>query len=76
MNFSSQYGTARTASYTAGNLKGGLKVYDRYGDFPEAFVLVCVCVCVECVYLITPELGGKAFYYKPITIGEHQDTKR
>ena len=42
VNFSSQYGTARTASYTAGNLKGGLKVYARYGDFQEAFVLVCV----------------------------------
>lgn len=41
VNFSSQYGTAGTSSYTAGNLAGELKIYDKYGDFQEAFVLVC-----------------------------------
>ena len=39
-NFSSQYGTAGTSSYTAANLAGPLKVYSKYGDFTEAFVLV------------------------------------
>ena len=39
-NFSSQYGTQGTSSYTASNLAGDLRVYDNYGDFVEAFVLV------------------------------------
>lgn len=40
VNFSSQYGTAGTSSYTASNLALGLNVYPKYGDFTEAFVLV------------------------------------
>lgn len=40
VNFSSQYGTQGSNSYTASNLAGPLRVYDRYGDFVEAFVLV------------------------------------
>ena len=40
VNFSSQYGTQGSNSYTASNLAGDLRVYDRYGDFVEAFVLV------------------------------------
>ena len=39
-NFSSQYGTAGTSSYTASNLVSGLNVYPKYGDYTEAFVLV------------------------------------
>lgn len=45
VNFSSQYGTAGTNSYTAENLSGGLRVYAKYGDFQEAFVLVGGLVC-------------------------------
>lgn len=41
VNFSSQYGTEGSTSYVAANLAGSLKVYNRYGDFVEAFVLVC-----------------------------------
>ena len=40
VNFSSQYGTAGTSSYTASNLASGLNVYPKYGDYTEAFVLV------------------------------------
>ena len=40
VNFSSQYGTAGTSSYTASNLAGDLNVYNKYGDYQEAFVLV------------------------------------
>ena len=40
VNFSSQYGTAGTSSYTASNLASDLSVYPKYGDFTEAFVLV------------------------------------
>ena len=40
VNFSSQYGTTNTHSYTAANLAGDPKIYDSYGDFQEAFVLV------------------------------------
>lgn len=40
VNFSSQYGTAGTSSYTASNLAASLNVYPKYGDYTEAFVLV------------------------------------
>lgn len=40
VNFSSQYGTNGTHTYTACNLAGSLKIYDGYGDRTEAFVLV------------------------------------
>ena len=40
VNFSSQYGTQGSRSYTACNLEGGLNIYDGYGDRTEAFVLV------------------------------------
>lgn len=40
VNFSSQYGTNGTRTYTACNLAGSLKIYDGYGDRTEAFVLV------------------------------------
>ena len=54
VNFSSQYGTAGSSSYTASNLAGSLRVYDRYGDFTEAFVLVRISVYLSslCVCLL------------------------
>lgn len=42
INFSSQYGTQGSRTYTACNLAGGLNIYDGYGDRTEAFVLVCL----------------------------------
>ena len=42
VNFSSQYGTHSSRSYTAANLAGSLNIYDWYGDRTEAFVLVSV----------------------------------
>ncbi|CAI8016710.1 F-box/LRR-repeat protein 4 [Geodia barretti] len=39
VNFSSQYGTHGSRSYTAANLAGGFNIYDGYGDRTEAFVL-------------------------------------
>ena len=42
VNFSSQYGTQGSNTYTACNLAGGLRIYDGYGDRTEAFVLVCL----------------------------------
>ena len=44
VNFSSQYGTAGTSSYTATNLAEGPSVFPKYGDYTEAFVLVRFCV--------------------------------
>ena len=44
VNFSSQYGTAGTSSYTASNLASGLNVYPKYGDYTEAFVLVSLII--------------------------------
>ena len=41
VNFSSQYGTQGSNTYTASNLAGELRIYDGYGDRTEAFVLVC-----------------------------------
>lgn len=42
VNFSSQYGTAGTNSYTASNLAGERQIGEKYGDFVEAFVLVII----------------------------------
>ncbi|XP_064402047.1 F-box/LRR-repeat protein 4-like [Halichondria panicea] len=39
INFSSQYGSSNTQSYTAANLAGEPRIYDKYGDFQEALVL-------------------------------------
>ena len=39
VNYSTEYG--RNSSYTAGNLAGEPKLSGKYGDFTEAFVLVC-----------------------------------
>ncbi len=40
INFSSQYGSSNSQSYTAANLAGEPRIYDKYGDFQEALVLV------------------------------------
>ena len=40
INFSSQYGSSKSQSYTAANLAGEPRIYDKYGDFQEALVLV------------------------------------
>ncbi len=42
VNFSSQYGNSASKSYTAANLAGEPHIYNRYGDFQEALVLVKV----------------------------------
>ena len=41
-NFSSQYGGENSRGYTASNLSGEACKYPHYGDFSEAFVLVCL----------------------------------
>ena len=40
VNFSSQYGTAMSSSYTASNLASGPHIFPNYGDYTDAFVLV------------------------------------
>ena len=40
VDFSSQYGSDTSISYTAGNLAGQSNIYPKYGDFNLAFVLV------------------------------------
>ena len=45
VNFSSQYGTHGTGSYTAANIAGPPGIYPKYGDFVEAFVLVGAAAC-------------------------------
>ena len=64
VNFSSQYGTQGSRTYTACNLAGGLNVYDDYGDRTEAFVLVSFfrqCLWVYFVHLpfsVPMDCGG------------------
>ena len=41
VNYSTEYGRSGSSSYTACNLAGGPQLTGRYGDFTEAFVLVC-----------------------------------
>ena len=41
LDFSSQYGSDISISYTAYNISGRPSKYPDYGDFPQAFVMVC-----------------------------------
>lgn len=41
VNYSTEYGRSGSASYTACNLAGEPRLTGRYGDFTDAFVLVC-----------------------------------
>lgn len=54
VNFSSQYGTQGSRTYTACNLAGELNIYDGYGDRTEAFVLVCNSSPCEAVLMYLP----------------------
>jgi F-box/leucine-rich repeat protein 4 len=48
IGFSSQYGSDVSISYTAHNITGKPSKFPDYGDFPQAFVMVCytLMVCV------------------------------
>ncbi len=50
INFSSQYGSSNTQSYTAANLAGEPRIYDKYGDFQEALVLVMFVCMYDTIY--------------------------
>lgn len=41
-DFSSQYGSEISVSYTAFNLRGPPSNFPDYGDYPQAFVMVSV----------------------------------
>lgn len=41
LDFSSQYGSDTSISYTAYNLTGKPSKFPDYGDFPQVFVMVC-----------------------------------
>lgn len=40
-DFSSQYGSSNSISYTAYNIAGNPSKFPDYGDYPQAFVMVC-----------------------------------
>lgn len=42
LEFSSQYGSDNSISYTACNITGRPSKYPNYGDFPETFAMVSV----------------------------------
>lgn len=41
LEFSTQYGSDNSISYTACNITGRPSKYPNYGDFPETFAMVC-----------------------------------
>lgn len=43
-DFSSQYGSEISVSYTAFNLRGPPSNFPDYGDYPQAFVMVKVAI--------------------------------
>lgn len=47
-DFSSQYGSDISISYTAYNLAGKPSKYPDYGDYPQAFVMVRSCGSAFC----------------------------
>lgn len=44
VDFSSQYGSDISISYTAYNITGKPSKFPDYGDFPQAFVMVSDCI--------------------------------
>lgn len=46
VDFSSQYGSNISISYTAYNIAGNPSKFPDYGDFPQAFVMVIFCLFV------------------------------
>jgi len=41
-DFSSQYGSEISISYTVSNITGPSTIYPNYGDYTQAAVLVCI----------------------------------
>ena len=52
-DFSSQYGSETSISYTACNLAGNVNIYPAYGDFTQACVFVSTAVFI---YTVSIEL--------------------
>lgn len=50
-DFSSQYGSEISVSYTAFNLRGPPSNFPDYGDYPQAFVMVNNYFIVNFIYL-------------------------
>jgi F-box and leucine-rich repeat protein 4 len=49
-DFSSQYGSIDSISYTAQNLTGSSRVFPAYGDHAEAFSMVCTVIFLHFSY--------------------------
>lgn len=49
-DFSSQYGSETSISYTASNLAGKCNIYPAYGDFTQACVFVSILVILRLFY--------------------------
>lgn len=47
-SFSSQYGGNGSISYAASNIIGGPNIFPNYGDFVQAFAMVCVFSGIAC----------------------------
>lgn len=52
-DFSSQYGSNISISYTAYNIAGNPSKFPDYGDFPQAFVMVCFMILLFIFALLT-----------------------
>jgi len=54
VDFSSQYGSETSISYTVPNVAGRSSIYPNYGDFTQTAVLVChqFCITILCFIAI------------------------
>lgn len=61
-DFSSQYGSETSISYTASNLAGKCNIYPAYGDFTQACVFVSILVKLWYLYQYTLHSIWASFY--------------
>lgn len=50
-DFSSQYGSNISISYTAYNIAGNPSKFPDYGDYPQGFVMVSLIYCLQDIVL-------------------------
>lgn len=73
LEFSSQYGSDNSISYTACNITGRPSKFPNYGDFPETFAMVSDTSCnakvnIRSTYASNHSIGSYAFFCSALMV--------
>lgn len=71
LDFSSQYGSDYSISYTACNIAGRPSKFPNYGDFPETFAMVCASWSTQWLQINRKLSGNVQFLF--LCYREHTD---